>query len=48
MSLFISGLSFSSPEFADLSKLGIILGSLFSGILGLLVLSLGKTRLTPP
>jgi NhaA family Na+:H+ antiporter len=48
MSLFISGLSFSSPEFADLSKLGILSGSLFSGILGLLVLRLGKTRLTPP
>ena len=47
MSLFISGLSFSSPEFAELSKLGIILGSLFSGILGLIVLSLGKTQQTP-
>jgi NhaA family Na+:H+ antiporter len=47
MSLFISGLSFFSDEFAELSKLGIMSGSLFSGILGLLVLSLGKTQQNP-
>ena len=39
MSLFISGLSFSSVQFLDFSKLGIILGSVVSGILGLAVLS---------
>ena len=41
MSLFISGLSFSTVEFAELSKLGIIVGSVISGITGLVVLSLG-------
>ena len=40
MSLFISGLSFSSTDFIEFSKLGIILGSLVSGCLGLTVLSL--------
>jgi NhaA family Na+:H+ antiporter len=39
MSLFISGLSFSSAQFLDFSKLGIILGSVVSGIVGLAVLS---------
>lgn len=46
MSLFISGLSFSSADFAELSKLGIILGSLVSGALGLVVLGLGKASRT--
>jgi NhaA family Na+:H+ antiporter len=41
MSLFISGLSFSSPLYSDLSKLGIISGSLISGLAGLILLSLG-------
>ncbi len=41
MSLFISALSFSDAELAELSKLGIILGSLISAILGLTVLGLG-------
>jgi len=48
MSLFISGLSFSSDHFIEFSKLGIILGSLLSGALGLSILSLGnisKSRL---
>ena len=40
MSLFISGLSFSSADFIGFSKLGIILGSLVSGALGLVILSL--------
>ncbi len=44
MSLFISGLSFPTGELADLAKLGIILGSLFSGIVGLLVLSFAKSE----
>lgn len=35
MSLFISGLSFDIAEFAELSKLGIIMGSAVSAILGL-------------
>ncbi len=39
MSLFISGLSFSSPEFTELSKLGIFSASIIAGILGLAVLN---------
>ena len=39
MSLFISGLSFTSVQFLDFSKLGIILASVISGILGLAILS---------
>lgn len=35
MSLFISGLSFSSPEIVDIAKLGIIVGSLVSALAGL-------------
>jgi NhaA family Na+:H+ antiporter len=42
MSLFISGLSFDIAEFAELSKFGIILGSLGAAVLGLLLLSLVK------
>ncbi|MCP4669187.1 MAG: Na+/H+ antiporter NhaA [Deltaproteobacteria bacterium] len=42
MSLFISGLSFSSAPFLELSKLGILLGSLISAVAGIIVLSLGK------
>jgi NhaA family Na+:H+ antiporter len=41
MSLFISSLSFTSHEFIGYSKLGILVGSVFSGILGLVVLRLG-------
>ena len=46
MSIFISGLSFSSNELNEFAKLGIILGSLFSGILGLLALSFGNAKQT--
>jgi len=45
MSLFISALSFYRAEFAELSKLWIIMGSLVSGVLGLLLLSLIKAPL---
>ncbi len=38
MSLFISGLSFSSPELIEFSKLGILSASTISGITGLLLL----------
>lgn len=38
MSLFIQGLSFSSAHFQEYSKIGIFLGSLISGILGLVFL----------
>jgi NhaA family Na+:H+ antiporter len=44
MSLFISGLSFSSAQMLDFSKLAIIAGSAVSGILGLAVLNFsGRT-----
>jgi NhaA family Na+:H+ antiporter len=42
MSLFISGLSFTSAQFIEFSKLGIILASLMSALAGLIVLSVGK------
>jgi len=48
MSLFISGLSFSTADFSELSKLGIILGSLVSGVLGLGVLGLEKASKSEP
>lgn len=38
MSLFIGGLSFSTPEFLEFAKVGIIIGSLMSGILGYIML----------
>ena len=36
MSLFISALSFTSPDLLDYSKLGILIGSLMSAVFGLL------------
>jgi len=49
MSLFISGLSFPDGQMAEIAKLGIILGSLISGVMGIIVLSLSdkKERLSP-
>jgi len=44
MSLFISGLSFSDSQMTEIAKLGIILGSLISGVLGLVVLSLSDKK----
>ncbi|MDN3584318.1 Na+/H+ antiporter NhaA [Mucilaginibacter flavus] len=38
MSLFISGLAFSSPEMVDQAKYGILLASLLAGALGVIVL----------
>ncbi|ACL04617.1 Na+/H+ antiporter [Desulfatibacillum aliphaticivorans] len=40
MSLFISGLAFTRPEFASYAKVGIICGSLISAIAGFIVLKL--------
>jgi NhaA family Na+:H+ antiporter len=39
MSLFVSGLSFASPDLLNYSKLGILLGSILSAAAGLLFLS---------
>lgn len=41
MSLFISGLSFTRPEFIDFSKLGIFMGSIISALAGYIMLTLG-------
>jgi Na+:H+ antiporter, NhaA family len=38
MSIFIGGLSFTNPDYLELSKFGIIFGSLVSAVLGLTVL----------
>ncbi|MBK9097556.1 MAG: Na+/H+ antiporter NhaA [bacterium] len=38
MSLFIAGLAFSDPELLDLAKIGILTGSLLSGIVGFVFL----------
>jgi NhaA family Na+:H+ antiporter len=49
MSLFISGLSFTSVQASDFSKLGIIAGSVVSGIAGWIVLGfLGRPIPSPP
>lgn len=42
MSIFISGLSFSDQELIELSKFGVIGGSMISGILGLAILALAS------
>lgn len=48
MSLFISGLSFTSAQVLDFSKLGIIAGSLVSGIAGWILLGFcGRSDQTP-
>jgi len=48
MSLFISGLSFTSAQVLDFSKLGIIAGSVVSGIAGWIVLGFfGRSEQTP-
>ena len=39
MSLFVSGLSLTSPVLLNYSKLGILLGSILSAVAGLLFLS---------
>lgn len=39
MSIFISGLSFAQPEYVELSKIGVIGGSILSGVLGLSLLT---------
>ena len=43
-SLFISGLSFSTPEIIEISKLGIVAGSLISAVLGLAILLKGTSK----
>jgi NhaA family Na+:H+ antiporter len=44
MSLFIAGLAFSKPELLDLSKIGVLSGSLISGIVGFVFLKYSKAK----
>lgn len=46
MSIFIGGLSFVRPEFVELAKIGVIGGSVLSGILGLSVLTITALKRT--
>ena len=39
VALFVAGLAFEEPEFADLAKVGIFSGSIIAGIIGALILS---------
>lgn len=45
MSLFITGLAFTDSDIVELSKIGILTGSLISGIVGYTILHLAGTRL---
>ncbi|MDP2366049.1 MAG: Na+/H+ antiporter NhaA, partial [Ignavibacteria bacterium] len=47
MSLFIANLAFSSPELLNISKVGILCGSILSGIVGFIILksALSKSKL---
>ena len=48
MSLFISGLAFENPVFIDQAKYGILIASIFAGILGTIVLkNVGKSSSDP-
>lgn len=44
MSLFIANLAFASPELLDVAKVGILSGSLISGIVGFLILKSALNR----
>ena len=44
MSLFIAGLAFSDPALIDLSKIGVLSGSLLSGVVGFVFLKSSKTK----
>ena len=48
MSIFISMLAFDDPTLQDISKIGVLLGSLLAVILGFLCLLVFSKRLTPP
>jgi NhaA family Na+:H+ antiporter len=44
MSLFIAGLAFNNPALLDLSKIGILTGSLLSGVVGFLFLKTSSSK----
>lgn len=41
MSIFISGLAFSNPEYAAVAKVGVFAASIISAVLGMALLSWG-------
>ena len=42
MSLFIAGLAFTNPELLDLSKIGVLTGSIISGVFGFIFLKISS------
>ena len=46
MSLFIAGLSFTDAELLEYTKVGIIAGSLLSGLIGFLIIRAGINKLS--
>jgi NhaA family Na+:H+ antiporter len=44
MSLFIAGLAFAHPELLDLSRIGVLSGSLISGIIGFAFLKISSSK----
>ena len=42
MSLFIAGLAFTNPELLDLSKIGVLTGSIISGVFGFVFLKISS------
>jgi len=46
MSLFISGLAFSNPEYGEQAKYGILIASVLAGVLGTVVLRRTRQRKT--
>jgi NhaA family Na+:H+ antiporter len=47
MSIFISELAFADPAMNDLAKLGVLGGSLISGLAGLVILAWAFPRTSP-
>ncbi len=45
MSIFISGLAFTDPEFIQIAKVGIFTASILSAVLGITILATGKKEL---
>jgi NhaA family Na+:H+ antiporter len=44
MSLFIGNLAFTSPEMIDKVRVGVVCGSLLSGIVGFVILKMAISR----
>jgi Na+:H+ antiporter, NhaA family len=48
VALFMTGLSFDDPQLVDRAKIGVLAGSLLSGVLGYLVLRVGRPKAPTP